>query len=78
MSPPTPSSENDNSSSIGRFVGVFRYSREAIHLVWQTDQRLTILLAVLTIFAGVIPGAIAYVGKSVSYTHLTLPTNREV
>ena len=63
MSPPTPSSENDNSSSIGRFVGVFRYSREAIHLVWQTDQRLTILLAVLTIFAGVIPGAIAYVGK---------------
>ena len=87
MPPPAPLSEKDSSSIVGRFFGVFRYSREAIGLVWQTDRRLTILLAVLTIFAGVIPGAIAYVGKlivdavvqavesdPVSYTHLTLPT----
>ena len=63
MSPPAPSSEKDSSSAIGRFFGVFRYSKEAIKLVWTTDKRLTILIAALTIFAGVIPGAIAYVGK---------------
>ena len=45
------------------FFGVFRYSKEALKLVWTTDNRLTLLLLALTIFAGVIPGAIAYVGK---------------
>ena len=63
MSPPTVSSDNDNPSLVTRFFGVFRYSREALGLVWTTDKRLTFLLAVLTIFAGLIPGAIAYVGK---------------
>ena len=63
MSPPPAPSQNDASSQIGRFFGVFRYSREALNLVWTTDKRLTLLLAALTIFAGVIPGAIAYIGK---------------
>ena len=63
MSPPTVSSDNDNPSLVTRFFGVFRYSREALGLVWTTDKRLTFLLAALTIFAGLIPGAIAYVGK---------------
>ena len=63
MSPPTVSSDNDNPSLVTRFFGVFRYSTEALGLVWTTDKRLTFLLAALTIFAGLIPGAIAYVGK---------------
>ncbi|QEG22366.1 ABC transporter ATP-binding protein [Mariniblastus fucicola] len=60
---PLPPVKKDNSSALSRFFGVFRYSKEAIHLVWTTDKRLTLLILVLTIFAGVIPGAIAYVGK---------------
>ena len=63
MSPPAPPGKKDSSSLIGRFFGVFRYSKEAFNLVWTTDKRLTLILLALTIFAGVMPGAIAYVGK---------------
>lgn len=51
------------SFSFRRFFGVFRYSREALTLVWTTHRGLTLLLALLTLFAGVLPGGIAYVGK---------------
>lgn len=63
MSPPAATTDSDSSSLLGRFFGVFKYSKEALGLVWTTDKKLTITLAVLTILAGVIPGAIAYVGK---------------
>jgi ATP-binding cassette subfamily B protein len=46
-----------------RFVGVFRYSYRALELVWTTSRRLTIVLAILTIAAGILPAAIAYVGQ---------------
>ena len=55
--------KKEDSSVLARFFGVFRYSKEALNLVWTTDKRLTLLLLALTIFAGVIPGAIAYIGK---------------
>ncbi len=63
MSPPDKTKSNDNSSTLSRFFGVFRYSKEALNLVWTTDKRLTLLILALTIFAGVIPGGIAVVGK---------------
>ena len=63
MSPPVTPSDGDASSLIARFFGVFRYSKEALGLVWTTDKQLTLTLASLTILAGIIPGAIAYVGK---------------
>jgi ATP-binding cassette subfamily B protein len=44
------------------FFGVFRYGRRAIGLVWTTNGRLTIALALLTLLAGVLPAAMAYVG----------------
>ncbi len=49
--------------SSGAYLGVFTYSRRAIELVWSTNKSLTITLAVLTLVAGVLPAAIAYVGK---------------
>jgi ATP-binding cassette, subfamily B, bacterial len=52
----------DDASST-RFFGVFRYSRRAVALVWETSRLLTIVLAVLTVLAGVLPAAAAYVGK---------------
>lgn len=56
--PPGPSTE-----ATGRgFFGVFRYSRRAIELVWVTNGRLTVALAFLTLLAGVLPAAMAYVG----------------
>ncbi|HEY9672115.1 MAG TPA: ABC transporter ATP-binding protein [Waterburya sp.] len=42
---------------------VFRYSGRALGLVWTTSRTLTIGLAILTLAAGLLPGAIAYVGK---------------
>jgi len=45
------------------YLGVFRYSRRALRLVWTTDRTLTISLALGSLAAGLLPGGIAYVGK---------------
>ncbi|MEO1069569.1 MAG: ABC transporter ATP-binding protein, partial [Cyanobacteria bacterium J06638_6] len=42
---------------------MYRYGQRAIQLVWQTSWRLTIALGLLTLVAGLLPAAIAYVGK---------------
>ena len=46
-----------------RSLGVFRYTNRAIELVWTTSRPLTFALAALTIIAGILPAAIAWVGK---------------
>ena len=45
------------------FLGVFRYSRRALELVWSTHRGLTVALAMLTLVAGVLPASVAYVGS---------------
>jgi ATP-binding cassette subfamily B protein len=49
--------------SLRQYLGVYRYSGRAIGLVWSTNRSLTIGLAVLSLIAGLLPAAIAYVGK---------------
>jgi ATP-binding cassette subfamily B protein len=44
------------------FAGVFAYSRRALELVWTTSKPLTICFALLTLIAGALPAAVAYVG----------------
>lgn len=44
-------------------LSVFRYSQRGLGLVWTTSRILTIALAVLTLAAGLLPAAVAYVGK---------------
>ena len=44
------------------FLGVFAYSRRAVELVWTTSRPLTLTFALLTIVAGALPAAVAYVG----------------
>jgi ATP-binding cassette subfamily B protein len=46
-----------------RALGTFAYSRRALGLVWTTSRKLTLVLAVLTIIAGVLPAAIAWIGQ---------------
>jgi ABC-type multidrug transport system fused ATPase/permease subunit len=48
---------------VQRFFGVFSYSRQALTLVWQTSARFTLLLALFTLIAGLLPTGIAYVGQ---------------
>jgi len=52
----------ESSSVMKSFLGVFRFSGRALALVWATSPRLTVSLAVLTLFAGLLPAAVAYVG----------------
>ncbi|NNC56601.1 MAG: ABC transporter ATP-binding protein [Woeseiaceae bacterium] len=42
---------------------MFGYSSRALELVWTTSRLLTITLALLTLIAGVLPAAIAYIGQ---------------
>ncbi len=56
-------SETKEAGFLRRAVGVFAYSRRAIELVWTTSRPLTFILAVLTIVAGVLPAAVAYIGQ---------------
>ncbi len=53
----------NNAGFFTRSLGVFAYSRRALELVWTTSRPLTIILAVLTIVAGILPAAIAYIGQ---------------
>ncbi len=64
MSPPASAPEPPaDTHPLRRALGVFAYSGRAIRLVWDTSPRLTIALALLTLVAGVLPAAVAYVGK---------------
>ena len=56
----TPANE---SVVLESYLGVFRYSRRAVELVWSTHRGLTISLAILTVSAGLLPAGVAYVGK---------------
>ncbi|PLY01663.1 MAG: ABC transporter permease [Desulfuromonas sp.] len=42
---------------------MFRYSRRALELVWSTSARLALIFALLTLVAGVLPAAVAWIGQ---------------
>ncbi|MGE4658675.1 MAG: ABC transporter ATP-binding protein [Gammaproteobacteria bacterium] len=50
-------------ANLENYLGVFQYSRRAIGLVWSTHKQLTIALALLTLVAGILPAAVAFLGK---------------
>ncbi len=58
FNPPGPPPD----ATLRGFFGVFRYGRRALHLVWSTNPRLTVAFAALTLLAGVLPAAMAYIG----------------
>jgi ATP-binding cassette subfamily B protein len=55
--------EAEPATGVRQFFGVFRYSRRAIELVWSTSRWLTLAFALLTLVAGVLPAAVAWVGQ---------------
>ena len=50
-------------NQIARFLSVFKYSKVALAIVWQTSPSLTIVLGLANLVAGVMPAAIAFVGQ---------------
>ena len=49
--------------ALNRNFAVFGYTKRALGLVWITNPRLAIILALLTLAAGLLPAAVAWVGK---------------
>jgi len=49
--------------SVRQFFGVYRYSGRALQLVWSTNRGLSVALGLLSLVAGLMPAAVAYVGK---------------
>src|ERR1700683_4149229 len=47
------------------FFGVFRYSRRAIQLVWDTNRALLLAMALLTLAAGLLPAGVAWIGAQI-------------
>ena len=45
--------------------GLFAYGSRALALVWTTNRALSITLAVLTLVAGVLPAAVAFIGAQI-------------
>jgi len=64
MAHPRPATTTPDATTRG-FLGVFRYSRRAMVLVWSTNRRLTIVLALLTLLAGALPAAMAWLGAMI-------------
>jgi ATP-binding cassette subfamily B protein len=53
----------DKALNVRGFFGVFRYSRRAVELVWSTSRPLTLAIGALTVVAGALPAAVAYIGS---------------
>jgi len=47
------------------FFGVFRYSRRAVQLVWDTNRALLLAMALLTLAAGLLPAGVAWIGAQI-------------
>ncbi len=62
LSPAAPPADNFL-EAMNRHFAVFAYTQRAVSLVWDTNRRLAILLALLTLAAGLLPAAVAWIGK---------------
>jgi ATP-binding cassette, subfamily B, bacterial len=61
--PPPPA--RSPGETVRNFLGVFRYSRHAVRLVWDTSRALLFAAGALTLAAGLLPAAIAWVGAQI-------------
>ena len=65
MHPPLKPSAGGIALDLRTILNVFRFSRRALELVWTTSRTLTIALGVLTLIAGALPAAVAWVGAHI-------------
>jgi ATP-binding cassette, subfamily B, bacterial len=60
-----PAAPAPNREVLLGFFGVFRYSRRAVQLVWDTNRALLLAMAVLTLAAGLLPAGVAWIGAQI-------------
>jgi ATP-binding cassette subfamily B protein len=58
-----PEQTNNSDRPQKHYLDVFRYSRRALELVWTTSKRLALIFAILTLVAGILPAAVAWIGQ---------------
>ncbi len=58
-----PKPKPDDKIELRSYLGVFKYSRRAIGLVWSTNRKITVGLALGSLLAGLLPTAVAYISK---------------
>jgi ATP-binding cassette, subfamily B, bacterial len=63
--PLPPPAARSPGEALRNFLGVFRYSRHAVRLVWDTSRALLFAAGALTLAAGLLPAAIAWVGAQI-------------
>jgi ATP-binding cassette, subfamily B, bacterial len=64
QAPPAPPKRGPLAALRG-WLGVFRYSRQAVQLVWETNRALLVAGALLTLAGGLLPAGIAWVGARI-------------
>ena len=55
----------DSAGASRRFFGVFAYTRRALELVWSTNPKLTVFMAIVTVVAGALPSLVAFIGARI-------------
>jgi len=55
----------ENPSAARRFFGVFKYTKRALLLVWETDPKLSVFFGFVTVVAGALPSVVAWVGARI-------------
>jgi ATP-binding cassette subfamily B protein len=55
----------EGQNSLQRFFGVFRYTKRALKLVWDTDRPLSLFFGFVTVMAGLLPSGVAWIGARI-------------
>jgi ATP-binding cassette subfamily B protein len=63
--PPPPAPKRGLVAAVRGWFGVFRYSRQAVQLVWETNRTLLFAGALLTLAGGLLPSGVAWVGARI-------------
>src|SRR5712675_1179011 len=63
--PPAAAPQRRVSEALRGFFSVFRYSRHAVRLVWDTNRPLLFVAAALTLVGGLLPAGVAWVGSRI-------------
>ncbi len=63
--PPKPAAARAAGETLRGFFSVFRYSRHAVRLVWETNRPLLAAAALLTLAGGLLPAGVAWVGAQI-------------
>jgi ATP-binding cassette subfamily B protein len=60
-----PDNHGEALNSPRQFFGVFRYTKRALGLLWTTSRKLSVMLGFVTVLAGALPSAVAWVGARI-------------